>query len=180
MRHLKRSTHCKSTIKCRMTSKLTCISSIAKYTGDDCHLNRCDPGLPDPETPIETVFGSPKMFYATVADSIPDAKAARVPISKSSNDLEPLHLQTSPQQRNRASSRSASNMMMSASEQAQLALGHLSANQPRMFPGMIHERARRNSLKVSTGERDLGTLGPALAKMAVREEDEGSQLDDSD
>ena len=116
------------------------------------------------------------MYYASVADSIPDPKTARVPISKSTTDMEPLQQQRSPQ-RNRASSRSAVHMM-SPSEQAQLAVGHMSANQPRVFPGMVHERARRDSLRVSTSDRDMGTLGPALAKMAVKEQDETSYLDE--
>lgn len=158
-------------------SMLTDSSRMAKYTGDNCHLNRCDPGLPDPDTPIESVYGSPKMYYATVADSIPDARSARVPMSKSSNDMEMLPRQTSPL-RNRAGSRSAANLM-SASEQAQLAVGHMSSP-PMMFPGMIHERARRDSLRINTADRDMGTLGPALAQMAVQEQDEGSQMDDSD
>jgi hypothetical protein len=102
-----------------------------------------------------------------VADSIPDAKAARVPVSKSTTDMEPLQLQTSPP-RNRAMSRSAT-MIMSPAEQAHL-VSHMSAQEPRMFPGVIHERTRRGSVRASTANPDMGTLGPALAKMAVKEE----------
>jgi hypothetical protein len=55
---------------------------------------------------------------------------------------------------------------------------HISAHEPRAFPGLMHERARRQSLRVSTSGSD-GTapdlsasahLVPALAKMSVREE----------
>jgi hypothetical protein len=55
---------------------------------------------------------------------------------------------------------------------------HIFAHEPRAFPGLMHERARRQSLRVSTSGSD-GTapdlsssahLVPALAKMSVREE----------
>ena len=55
---------------------------------------------------------------------------------------------------------------------------HISAHEPRAFPGLMRERARRQSLRLSTSGSD-GTapdmsssahLVPALAKMSVTEE----------
>ena len=110
-----------------------------------------------------------------MADSVPDAKTARVPISNFSVDMEPIHLQTSPQ-RNRAMSRSAT-MIMSPAEQAQF-VAHMSAHEPRVFPGMLHERTRRDSMRASVAAQDMGTLGPALAKMAVKEQVESAHLEE--
>jgi hypothetical protein len=89
--------------------------------------------------------------------------------------MEPLQLQTSPQ-RNRATSRSAA-MIMSPAEQAHF-VSHMSAHEPRMFPGVIHERTRRDSIRASAATHDMGTLGPALAKMAVKEKAETEQLEE--
>jgi hypothetical protein len=89
--------------------------------------------------------------------------------------MEPLQLQTSPQ-RNRATSRSAA-MLMSPAEQAHF-VSHMSAHEPKMFPGVIHERTRRDSVRASTTSQDMGTLGPALAKMAVKERAESSHMEE--
>ena len=140
-------------------------------------MNKCDPAPPDPETPIKEAFGSPKQFYATVADSIPDAHLARIPGSKSANDMEPLHLHGSPQ-RNRGLSRSAT-AMMSPAEQSQVA-NHMSAHEPKMFPGMVYQRERRRSLRISTSGSDVGYLGPAISQMTVEERSEESNADESD
>lgn len=65
---------------------------------------------------------------------------------------------------------------------------HISAHEPRAFPGLMHERARRQSLRVSTSGSD-GTapdlsssahLVPALAKMSVREEMSMDGMEDSE
>jgi hypothetical protein len=109
-----------------------------------------------------------------VADFIPDAKVARVPISKSSTDMESLQL---PPQRNRAMSRSAS-IIMSPAEQANF-VSHMSPHEPRLFPGVIHQRTRRDSMRASAATQDsMGTLGPALAKMAVKEEAETAYMEE--
>lgn len=89
--------------------------------------------------------------------------------------MEPLQVQTSAQ-RNRAPSRSAT-MMMSPAEQAQF-VSHMSAHEPRMFPGVIHERTRRDSMRASAATQDAGTLGPALAKMALKEEAESAHMEE--
>lgn len=128
--------------------------------------------------PIDSALESPKHFYETVANSIPDAKAARLPISKSTSDMEPLPVQLSPQ-RNRAVSRSAA-IIMSPTEQAHF-VSHMSGHEPRMFPGLIYERTCRDSRRASAGTSDMGTLGPALAKMAVKEKAEPAHMEeDSD
>ncbi len=55
---------------------------------------------------------------------------------------------------------------------------HISAQEPRAFPGIAHQRERRRSLRMSTSGSD-GTapdlsssqnLDPGLAKLAVRED----------
>ena len=109
-----------------------------------------------------------------MADSIPDTKTGRVPISRSNVDMEPLHLQTSPQ-RNRAMSRSAT-MIMSQAEQAHFD-SHMSAHEPRIFPGVIYERNRRDSVRANAAQ-DTGSLGPALARMAVSERAESEDLEE--
>jgi hypothetical protein len=68
-------------------------------------------------------------------------------------------------------------MMMSPAEQAHL-VSHMSANEPRMFPGVIHERTRRNSIRASAATQDMGTLGPALAKMAMKEKAEAAHMEE--
>jgi hypothetical protein len=110
-----------------------------------------------------------------MANSMPDTKTSRGSISKSGGDMEAIHLQTSPP-RNRAPSRTAS-MMMSPAEQAQF-VAHMSAHEPRMFPGVLHERTRRDSMRFSASAQDMGTLGPALARMAVRERAESGQVEE--
>jgi hypothetical protein len=89
--------------------------------------------------------------------------------------MEPLYLQ-SPPQRNRATSRSAT-MILSPAEQADV-VSHMSAHEPRMFPGVIHERTRRNSMRASAATQDMGYLGPALARMALKEEAESTPVEE--
>jgi hypothetical protein len=65
---------------------------------------------------------------------------------------------------------------------------HISAHEPRAFPGLMRERARRQSLRLSTSGSD-GTapdmsssahLVPALAKMSVTEEKRIDVAENSD
>lgn len=172
---------------------LLIVRSVAKYTADYSHLERCTPTLPNPydtTIPPDEVYKaleSPRHFYATVADSIPPAQAARIPHALSTPDMEPLYKQTSPQ-RQRAMSRTGS-VVMSANGAPVGPIGdpHISAHEPRAFPGLMRERARRLSLRPSTSGSD-GTapdlsssahLVPALAKMSVTEE-MGIDGEDSD
>jgi hypothetical protein len=68
-------------------------------------------------------------------------------------------------------------MIVSPTEQAHL-VSHMSAQEPRIFPGVIHERTRRGSMRASAAAQDIGILGPALAKMALKEEAAAAQGED--
>lgn len=67
-------------------------------------------------------------------------------------------------------------MILSPAEQADV-VSHMSAQEPRMFPGVIHERTRRNSMRASATQ-DMGNLGPALARMALKEQAEGTPMEE--
>ena len=161
--------------------------SIAKYTGDYSHFHRYNPAIPedaDPETPIEETLGSPKQYYATVADSVPPSQTARKPRSTSSVEFEAIR--TSPRHFRTVSR--ASTLLHSATELGKFA--PISGTEPRIFPGVVHERARRRSLRVSTSGSESATdretisssaiLGPTLAKMSVKEGDESTEMENSD
>ena len=68
-------------------------------------------------------------------------------------------------------------MILSPAEQAQV-VSHMSAHEPRIFPGVIHERTRRNSMRASAAIQDMGTLGPAFARMALKEEAESTPIEE--
>jgi hypothetical protein len=68
-------------------------------------------------------------------------------------------------------------MILSSAEQADV-VSHMSAHEPRMFPGVIHERTRRNSMRASATTQDMGNLGPALARMALKEEAESTAMEE--
>jgi hypothetical protein len=125
---------------------------IAKYTADNTHLNRCSPCAPDLHKPLKEAFSSPRLYYTAAADSIPDPQTARMPISRSSGDMEPLYLQASPQ-RVKAASRSA---IAVAPPADQAHLNHIAGHEPKIFPGAVHQRARRRSLRVSMSGSDMG------------------------
>jgi hypothetical protein len=152
-------------------------SRIAKYTGENTHLNRCSPCSPDPHKPLKEAFSSPRLYYSAAADSIPDPKTARMPISRSSGDMEPLYLQTSPQ-RVGAAWRSA---IAVAPPVDQAHLSHIAGHEPKIFPGVVHERARRRSLRASMSGSDMsaGVLAPALAKMRVAEAEEEQRMEEA-
>ena len=115
------------------------------------------------------VLESPRQYYATVADSIPPPQAARAPTEPSSP------------QRNRTLSRTSTRLVPTQSHPSDT---HISAHEPRAFPGVVHERERR---RISTSGSD--TTAPemsasahfesSLARMSVKEDDE-SQTGDSD
>jgi len=165
---------------------LTSPYSIAKYTEDYSHLERCTPSLPDPTdpaTPIEEYKGleSPRQYYATVADSIPPPQTARLPSSPSIHTMDRLpNMSMSP--RPRASS-SALYQTQSHPDT------HISGHEPRAFPGLIHQRERRKSLRVSTSNSDMTggpdmssslQLEPGLAKITLKEDRELAQEENSD
>lgn len=124
---------------------------------------------------------SPRQYYATVADSIPDPKTARVPSSRSMQDMQPLERQPSPLQR-RAS---IIQPPPGASDQ------HISAAEPRAFPGVHHERHRRQSMRRKSLGTDDGQatgsemssslhLEPAITKMKIKDDDQIAEVDDSE
>ena len=149
-------------------------SSIAKYTEDYVHLERCSPSMPEPVpgTPVHETFRSlesPRSYYQNVADSITPAQNARGPNSKSSNSIEALS--SSPPRLRKASTIYNANRATGHDP-------HISGHEPRAFPGIAHQRERRRSLRMSTSGSD-GTapdlsssqnLEPGLAKLAVRED----------
>lgn len=177
---------CKFHIPCPRA--VTNIGSIAKYTEDYTHLDRHTPIFPDPtnqEASVTSLYKSlesPKQYYATVADSIPDPKTARIPTQRSIQDFQTLDRQPSPIQRR------ASVVFPQTVGNDQ----HISAAEPRAFPGLMMERHRRESTrrKNSTGGTDDGHppgsdmsasfhLEPALMKMKIKEEN-GASMEDSE
>lgn len=160
--------------------------SIARYTEDYTHLDRHTPVFPDPNTsdaPVTELYRSlesPRQYYATVADSIPDPKKARVPASKSTQDMAQLERQPSPIQR-RASIVQQNN---TTSDQ------YISASEPRAFAGIVHERHRRQSRRKSQGTDDGAITGsemsasfhlePAMMKMSIKESETTPEAGDSD
>ena len=68
-------------------------------------------------------------------------------------------------------------MILSPAEQADV-VSHMSAHEPRIFPGVIHERTRRNSMRASAITQDMGNLGPALARMALKENAESTPMEE--
>lgn len=140
-----------------------------------------DPNINEaPVTELYRALESPRQYYATVADSIPDPKKARAPASKSTQDMQQLERQPSPIQR-RASIVQQPN---TSSDQ------YISAAEPRAFAGIIHERHRRQSRRKSQGTDDGGITGsemsasfhlePAMMKMQVKENDTTAEADDSE
>lgn len=158
---------------------------MARYTEDYTHLDRCTPVFPDPSTNEPSVqelyktLESPRHYYESVADSIPDPRTARVPSTMSMQDMQPGGKPPSPIQRK-----------ASLVQTAPLATSDslISATEPRAFPGLLHERHRR----ASTRRRSQGTddghvtgsemsssfqLEPAMMRMKVSED---SQEDGDD
>jgi hypothetical protein len=150
--------------------------SIAKYTGDYSHFQRFNPSIPEPvhpETPIEEILGSPKRYFEQVADSIPLAQSSRIPGPKSTTDMEGLHKLPG---RIRSTSRASTTMLPAAADRA--------STEPRMFPGILHSNEKRRSRRISSSGGSEGanteTMTPALAKMAVKEQDEVGQDEQSE
>lgn len=158
------------------TMQADTIESIAKYTGDYTHCQRFDPNIPqttDVERLIEEIIGSPKRYFEQVADSIPPAQSSRNPGAKSTTDIEGLQKLPS---RDRTASR-ASMIMLPAT-------GDPVSTEPRMFPGILHEKERRRSRPISSSGGSKGasidTTTPALAKVAVTEQEAVDQDGQSD
>lgn len=123
---------------------------------------------------MEDIFGSPKRYFEQVADSIPPAQSSRVPGAKSTIDLEGL--QTLPG-RNRTTSRASRTMLPAAAADP-------ATTEPRMFPGILYEKERRRSRRFSSAGGSEGTstetVIPELAKIAVKEQEEVDQDEQSE
>lgn len=170
--------------------------SIARYTNDYSHFDRCTPSLPDPTqkeanvTEIYRSLESPRYYYSTVAeshhaivpDSIPDPKTARIPSTRSMQDMHPLEKQPSPIQRKAS---------IVAMQQPGTGDQHISASEPRAYPGFVHERHRRTSVRRRSHGTDdgLGTgsemsssfqLEPMTARMKVKEDDTIAEVKDQE
>lgn len=172
---------------------------IAKYTNDYCHYDRCTPDLPnpsDPATPVEEAYRgleSPRQFYASmaVADSIPPAQQAREREREAvlqSKSYSTTGFNTtgniSPTRPRRTSSIQALYPIASSADT------HISGQEPRAFPGIVHQRERRKSVRVGSGNSD-GTshswetpftshMEPGLAKITLKEDKEINAIETDD
>lgn len=160
--------------------------SIAKYTSDYSHLERCTPSIPEPDDPsvpmdeVYKVLESPKQYYATVADSIPPAQLARIPTTTKNNNNNNNKMSNSVESLSNSPPR-----LRKASTQLQAITSptdpHISGHEPKFFPGVAHQRERRRSLRKSISGGSDGTapdlsssqqlVEPGLAKL--REKGEG-------
>lgn len=145
--------------------------------------------MPDPtssDIPVAELYKnleSPRQYYASVADSIPDPKTARTPSTRSMQDLHPLTKQPSPIQRR--ASIVLSQMPQHSSDH------HISAHEPRAFPGIVHERHRRTSVRRKSHGTDDGhatgsemssslQMEPGLAKQRIKEQVSLKEVEDSE
>lgn len=142
-------------------------NSIARYTEDYTHLDRCTPQLPDPSTSDASVqdlykaLESPRQFYATTQT---DSRLGRTPSALSMRyttqqekissthpqqqqqqqqvTAEPLVRTTSPIQR-----KASTLFQTHAQSPIPTADTHISADLPKAFPGLHHQRHRRRSTR---------------------------------
>ncbi|EXJ88413.1 AMP deaminase [Capronia coronata CBS 617.96] len=189
---------------------------IAKYTQDYTHFNRCTPDFPDPSdplTPIEEVYKgleSPRQFYSTFSNPVAPSAAAN---NSNSNNHHHHHQQQQsarwPRSRSSMTAldrsnttntsptrpRTMSSALYSAASHPDT---HISGQEPRAFPGVVHQRERRRSLRVSSSTSDMAApdsmgasrtrsmsssqhMEPALAKFRAREDSElSAQMEQSD
>ncbi|RMZ83439.1 hypothetical protein DV737_g1531, partial [Chaetothyriales sp. CBS 132003] len=178
---------------------------IAKYTNDYAHLERCTPSIPppsdEPGTPLSDAYKtleSPKSYYASMADAtlpppaLPPAQMARMPHystvrrpSRSSHSNEAPHALFSAGSPPRLRKTSTHPHPHPHQPSTAVAIGpdpHISAHEPRAWPG-VHHRERRRSVRArSTSESDgglgsSGLLEMGLAKMKVSSREEGMGMD---
>lgn len=160
------------------------------------------PDPTDPSTPTGEVykaFESPRQYYATVADSIPPAQMARAPpeAPDRSHDFAALTRTMSPRDRrgSRGSRSSVLSKTMSHPEYDSSNMGlqnlHISASEPKVFPGLVHENTRRNSLRPSgSGSVHEGSVSdrmsssqqmePAMGKIRYSESEGMRTVENSD
>ena len=166
---------------------------IAKYTNDYCHYDRCTPDLPnpsDPATPVDEAYKSlesPKQYYATIAPAQQAREREReAALSKSYSAINTTNAgNISPTRPRRTSSINALYPTTSNAADA-----HISGQETRAFPGFLHQRERRKSLRIGSGNSDGTThssdmagslhLEPGLAKISLKEDKEISEMEDDD
>jgi AMP deaminase len=180
---------------------------IARYTQDYHHYDRCTPDLPDlsdATTPVDETYTkaleSPRQYYATVADSIPPAQAARerereAAFQSRSNSTATFQVPTHAGQGNISPTRprrtsSINNLFpVTSNIVSHPADAHISGHETRTFPGLVHQRERRKSLRVGSGSTDesvkedgVAMEQPGLAKMkgTLREDMEINEIEDED
>lgn len=143
-------------------------------------------------TEIYKSLESPRYYYSTVADmhyatnvadSIPDPKTARVPSTRSMQEMHPLEKQPSPIQRKAS--------IVAMQQPGPGGDQHISASEPRAYPGFLHERHRRTSIRRRSHGTDdgLGTgsemssslqLEPMMSRVKVKEDDAIAEVKDQE
>lgn len=145
---------------------------LAKYTKDFTHLTRSNPIRADGqelETVSEEALSSPRQYYAIAKEAAASQSPRnRAPTIRSTGDAERVS-NASPTGRKPSLS---SSILTSAAEHGGYV--HMpGVKEPRMFPGVMHEQARRDGARRSTLGSDAAEahmLVPALRKMASQEQ----------
>ena len=147
--------------------------SIAKYTKDYTHYDRCNPD-PKDLLPLSPVVRSSHVENKALPNS--QAQNARMLASRPPTEIENMHHSQLERRRSRSST-----MLMSSVDPTAL----VSGGEPRIFPGLVHERTRRQSLRQSTSGSDGGGDGPppgGLMKVATKEREvlNGAVVEEAD
>lgn len=132
-------------------------------------------------------FGSPPYHQTSAAPSAPmpnpaapnfPAQQARIPQPYSHADVSTLNNPVPPPSRDGKPSRSPSMIMTPGGSTSfpwadGISHMHIGSAEPRIFPGVVHERTRRNSLRQGAGSESLGegNAGVALSKTATKDWD---------
>jgi hypothetical protein len=109
-------------------------------------------------------LGCPKRYFEQVADSIPPAQTSRIANPKQTTDPEEMVKEAG---RNKMASLTSATKLPIAADPGSI--------EPRIFPGIIHEKERKRSRRISSagGSEGSGSLAmtPAMARLAVKESD---------
>ena len=137
--------------------------AILKDTGEASENDSDNPKMPI--AAIYRTLESPRQYYDTIADGLPPAQPQRLPTPQTASDIlgnNPVvqestsgsQNRTNPgshspvqHQRHRAYSRNSNSFLTSAGPAPYVGNGHIDASEPRAFPGAVHERERRRSLR---------------------------------
>jgi len=131
------------------------------------------------------MFGSPTNQQVNVPPtlsmpnpSVPNfpAQQARLPQSHSHGDVSSLQNQGRPPSRDEKMPRSASMILTpggSTNGGWVDGMAHLQIAEPKIFPGVVQERTRRNSLRHGSSSENIGdgTAGSALSKTSTKDWD---------